>query len=96
MEKFAKKAYNLIFAPLKKEIGDVKKIFTSPDSNLNLIPFEMLQEPDGKFLIEDYTFNYLAAGRDALAFGQIAEKGGKHLIMGDPDFNMGAEEKPLP
>ena len=85
--------YDLVFAPIKKELGDVREIFISPDGNMNLIPFEALQGPDGKFLIEEYTFNYLSAGRDLLGFGQIREKGGKALLMGDPDFNMGTDEK---
>ena len=89
----SKKIYDLIFKPLKKELGDVKEIFISPDGNLNLIPFEVLQRPAGRFLIEDYTFNYLAAGRDILGFGQIKEKGGKALLMGDPDFDIGTEDK---
>jgi CHAT domain-containing protein len=86
MEVSAEKVYNLIFAPLKKELGDAKEIFISPDSDLSLIPFEMIQDPDGKFLIEDYTFSYLAAGRDIMGFDQIQEKGGKSVIIGDPDF----------
>ena len=57
------------------------------------MPFEVLQGPDGRFLIEDYTFNYLAAGRDIVGFGEIKEKGGKALLMGDPDFDLGKEEK---
>ena len=89
------KIYDLVFKPLKKELGDVKEIFISPDGNLNLIPFEVLQGPDGRYLIEDYTFNYLAAGRDLLGFGEIGEKGQKALLMGDPDFDMGAEERNL-
>ena len=89
----SKKMYELIFKPLKKELGDVKEIFISPDGNLNLIPFEVFQGPDGRFLIEDYTFNYLAAGRDVIGFDQIKEKGGKALLMGDPDFEMGSEDK---
>ena len=56
--------YNLVIEPIRKELKDIKDIFISPDGNLNLIPFEVLQRPDGRFLIEDYTFNYLAAGRD--------------------------------
>ena len=89
----SKKVHDLVFAPLKRELGDVKEIFISPDGNLNLIPFEVLQGPDGRYLIEDYTFNYLAAGRDVLGFGQIKEQGKRALLMGDPDFNMGAEER---
>jgi len=91
--KLSKKIYDLVFEPIKKKLGDVKEIFISPDGNLNLIPFEVLQAPDGKFLIEDYTFNYLAAGRDMLGFGEIKGNGDKTLLMGDPDFDMGKEEK---
>ena len=87
------KIYALVFEPLKRELGEVKEVFISPDGNLNLIPFETLQGADGRFLIEDYRFNYLAAGRDVLAFGEIRGKGGKALLIGDPDFDMGVAEK---
>lgn len=89
----SRRIYDSVFDPLREELGYVKEIFISPDGNLNLIPFEVLQGPDGRYLIEDYTFNYLAAGRDVLGFGQIKGKGRKALLMGDPDFDMGAEEK---
>ena len=89
----SRRIYDLVFANIKKELRGVKKIFISPDGNLNLIPFEVLQGPDRRFLIEDYTFNYLTAGRDVLRFGEIKEKGNKALLMGDPDFDMGTDEK---
>lgn len=89
----SRKLYGLVFEPLKKGLGDVKELFISPDGNLNLIPFEVIQGPDGRFLIEDYMFNYLAAGRDVLRFGEIKEKGNKVLLMGDPDFDMGGDDK---
>jgi CHAT domain-containing protein len=89
----SRKIHALVFEPLKKALGEVKEVFISPDGNLNLIPFEVLQGPDGRFLIEDYTFNYLAAGRDIIGFGQIKEKGGRALLIGDPDFDLGSEEK---
>ena len=89
----SRRIYDLVFANIKKELGDVKEILISPDGDLNLIPFEVLQDPDGKFLIEEYTFNYLAAGRDTLRFGQIEESHNKSLLMGAPDFNLGSDEK---
>jgi len=93
-KKTSKKVYNLVFASLKKELGDKKKIFISPDGNLNLIPFEVLLGPDGRYLIEDYTFNYLAAGRDLLGFEQhVGKQTGKALLIGDPDFDMTMEER---
>ena len=89
----SRKIHALVFAPLKQALGDVNEVFISPDGNLNLIPFEVLQGPDGRFLIEDYTFNYLAAGRDITGFGQIEEKGGKAILIGDPDFDLDPVEK---
>ena len=89
----SQKLYDLVFRPLLKDLGTVKEIFISPDGNLNLMPFEVLQGPDGRFLIEDYTFNYLAAGRDIIGFGKNPVNGGKYLLMGDPDFNLGSDEK---
>ena len=89
----SQKLYDLVFRPLLKDLGTVKEIFISPDGNLNLMPFEVLQGPDGRFLIEDYTFNYLASGRDIIGFGKNPGSGGKYLLMGDPDFNLGSDEK---
>lgn len=93
MKKFARKVHDLVFAPLKKEIGDTREIFVSPDGNLSLIPFEVFMGPGGRYLIEDHTFNYLAAGRDLLGFGEIESSGEKAVIMGDPDYDTEAEEK---
>jgi CHAT domain-containing protein len=89
----SQKLYELVFRPLLKDLGTVKEIFISPDGNLNLMPFEVLQGPDGKFLIEEFTFNYLAAGRDIIGFGKNPVNSGKYLLMGDPDFNLGSDEK---
>jgi tetratricopeptide (TPR) repeat protein len=91
--KSSKRIYALVIKPLEKELGSVKKVFISPDGNLNLIPFEILRSPDGKFLIENYTLNYLGAGRDILGFGEIKAKGNKALLIGDPDYDLGADEK---
>jgi tetratricopeptide (TPR) repeat protein len=87
------KLHSLIFQPLKSKIGDIKKIFISPDGDLSLLPFEILQGKNGKFLIEDYTFNYLSAGRDILGFGETIEENNKSLIIGNPDFNLTDAQK---
>ena len=58
-----------------------------------MLPFEVLQKPDGSFLIDEYTINYLTAGRDLVGFtdGQAAE--GKCLLMGAPDFNLASSNR---
>jgi CHAT domain-containing protein/tetratricopeptide (TPR) repeat protein len=85
--------HDLVFAPIKPELEGINHIFIAPDGHLNLIPFEVLCRPDGSYLIENYTFNYLSTGRDLLRFAQIADKGSKALLLGDPDFDSIIGEK---
>jgi CHAT domain-containing protein len=89
----AHKLYELVFQPVEKYLLRAKKIFISPDGNLSLIPFEVLQGPDGRFLIEDYTFNYLSAGRDIVGFTNNQDAGNKCLLMGNPDFDLRSCDK---
>jgi len=78
----------LVFTPLRSTLGDAKELFLSPDGALNLLPFEVLRDESGRYLIQEYTFNYIAASRDLLSFGRLKGKPGKNLIMGNPDYNM--------
>ena len=91
--------YRLIFAPLHLGIGKSRQLFLSPDGSLNLIPFEVLRDDKGRYLIETHTFHYVSAGRDIAGYGMIKEKGQKALLIGDPDFNLAAKqtdgEKPV-
>ena len=84
----SRELYDLIFHPLLKYISSSKNIFISPDGNLSLMPFEVLQNHDGSFLIEEYTINYLSAGRDFVGFTNDRSANGKCLLMGAPDFNL--------
>jgi len=84
----SRELYGLIIKPVQKALGSCQTIFISPDGNLNLIPFEVLQKPDGTFLIEEYTFNYLSAGRNLLAFENNEYSGRRCLLMGAPDFEL--------
>lgn len=86
--RISRKLYDRIFLPLTKDLKGAKDIYLSPDGNLNLVPFEILKSPDGKYLIEDYTFNYLGSGRDIFGFGMVKAKGSAPLIMGDPDYDL--------
>ncbi|MCX8110807.1 MAG: CHAT domain-containing protein, partial [Syntrophorhabdaceae bacterium] len=84
--------YNKIFSPLKDKVKD--NIIISPDGYLNLIPFEVLVDEDGSYLIDNkYTFTYIATPRELFLFS-LKEDRQTHisLIMGNPDFDMDIEE----
>lgn len=86
---FSRKLHNLVFAPLRTAIGSARSIYLSPDDVMNLMPFEVMQDSGGRFLIEDYTFTYLNVGRDlaGLVRSKPSMQGGAVLI-GDPDFDL--------
>ncbi|MEW6266096.1 MAG: CHAT domain-containing protein [Thermodesulfobacteriota bacterium] len=91
----ARRLYDLVWAPLKNEIGSAKKVFISPDGRLNLIPFEAFLNPEGRYLIEDHTLYYLTSGRDLLSFDQARTDvgSGRALLLGDPDFWLSRDQK---
>ncbi|MEW6266095.1 MAG: CHAT domain-containing tetratricopeptide repeat protein [Thermodesulfobacteriota bacterium] len=91
----ARRLYDLVWAPLKAEIGSAGKVFISPDGVLNLIPFEVFLNPEGRYLIEDHAFYYLTSGRDVLGFDQAraGEGSGQVLLFGDPDFWLNREQR---
>ncbi|MHC1713855.1 MAG: tetratricopeptide repeat protein [Solidesulfovibrio sp.] len=90
----ARVLHDLAFAPLRNLLGDHRRVLLSPDGNLNLIPFEVLLGPDGQYAIEEFTFNYLSAGRDLLEFTPAESTGEGVVLFGDPDFNRAADNPP--
>jgi CHAT domain-containing protein len=81
------KLYDLLFAPLESHLSNNTDIFISPDGQLNLLPFEILPCPDGKYVIEKFKISYLSSGRDLLKFKKKHEAGDWALVMADPDFD---------
>lgn len=89
----SKKLYNLVVNPIGSFLSGVNTIYISPDGNLSLIPFEILQKSDDKYLVEDYSFKYITSGRDLLGFKRGSVNINKSLLIGDPDFNLTGKEK---
>jgi len=88
----SKDMYKSIISPIEPYIKGKKHLYISPDADLNLIPFEVLVTPDNKYLMEDYSINYVAAGRDIVRFKDTTVAKGDVLIMADPDYDLGLEE----
>jgi CHAT domain-containing protein/Tfp pilus assembly protein PilF len=89
----AKALYEKVLKPLEPYFKGKKSIYISPDGNLNLIPFEVFVMPDGKYLMENYEIDYVTAGRDIIRFTDTAKAENRVLVMADPDYDMGLEDK---
>lgn len=93
---FCRQLYKLVFEPIVKTLKGVDRVFLSPDGNLNLIPFEVLIDNDGRFLIEDYHLGYLNSGRDvtSINFEGSSKKITNALLLGDPVFDLEFDDVP--
>ncbi|NQU48392.1 MAG: CHAT domain-containing protein, partial [Planctomycetes bacterium] len=50
----------LLWQPLREAVGNSKTVFICPDGFLCELPFGILQESDGSFLLEKHRFSYLS------------------------------------
>jgi tetratricopeptide (TPR) repeat protein len=83
-----------LFDPLLAAIGECTHLLIAPDSNLSMLPFEVLPTEIGKRLIDQYYISYLSVGRDILRFH--AESSGQPaspLIVADPAFDLSTSKK---
>ncbi len=82
-----KRVYDLVFAPLEAAVGQHKVVYLAPDGELNLIPFGVLPDEEGRYLGETYRFNYLSSGRDLVRLGPEGPSG-SIVVVADPDYNL--------
>lgn len=75
-----------IMQPVRKLLGDKRKLLVSPDGALNLIPFAALVDEQGKYLIESYSLTYLTTGRDLLRLQTRMENKQGATLFANPDF----------
>ncbi|MGC1245797.1 MAG: CHAT domain-containing protein [Spirulinaceae cyanobacterium] len=81
----------LITEPIRQHLGNTRNILISPDSQLNLVPFEALVDENNQYLVENYSFTYLTSGRDLLRLQNQSPSQQQPVIMGDPNFNKPGE-----
>ncbi len=88
LSKITGRLYDIVFSPIEKHVPEGGHVFISPDGKLNLLPFEILTGPDGKYLIENYAVSYLSSGRDLLRDTAPAEEStAGAIVIADPDFD---------
>ncbi len=81
----------IVMQPIRKYLGNTRKILISPDSNLNLIPFEALVDENNQYLVEKYAFTYLTSGRDLIRLQNPSPSQQPPVIIADPIFDLPGE-----
>jgi CHAT domain-containing protein/Tfp pilus assembly protein PilF len=76
----------LVLQPVRKLLGETRRLFISPDGALNLIPFAALVDERNTYLVKQYAITYLTTGRDLLRLQLKSAPGQMAMIFAAPDF----------
>jgi len=76
-----------LMRPVRSRLGNALTLYVAPEGALNLIPLGALVDEKGSYLLERYTINYLASGRDLLYLGRNNPARSRAIIMADPAFD---------
>ncbi|MFQ5748930.1 MAG: CHAT domain-containing protein [Planctomycetota bacterium] len=82
-----KGTYEALWAPLADSIGDADLVIVSPSGFLKELPFGILQDGDGVYLIEKHRFVYLSDATRVVGRGSAgARRLGGALFVGAVDY----------
>jgi CHAT domain-containing protein/tetratricopeptide (TPR) repeat protein len=82
----ARRLWERLMAPLEPHLVGARRLIVSPDGELNLLPFGVLVDDGGRYLIERYEITYATSARDLLrTVGQARSRQGA-VVVADPDY----------
>jgi tetratricopeptide (TPR) repeat protein len=84
--KLARELDARLMQPLRPHLGDAEHILLSPDGMLNLLPFGVLRDEQGRYLVREKQLTYLTSGRDLLRLASAKPSRQAPIILADPDF----------
>ena len=82
----ARKLDALLMQPIRQQLGNTRNLLLSPDSSLNLLPFETLVDENNQYLLETHNITYLTSGRDLQRLTPPKPNNNPSLILADPYF----------
>jgi tetratricopeptide (TPR) repeat protein len=93
----ARRLDSLIMQPVRQQLGKRTRLLISPDSTLNLIPFDALVDQQQRYLVARYEISYLTSGRDLLRLPaeNLALTTAPPVILANPDYGQGDGPKLL-
>jgi CHAT domain-containing protein len=79
----------LVFAPIRDRLTNISHVIVSPDGKLNLVPFEALLDPQGRYELEHRLVSYVTSGRDLLQLGVGQAPRSPPTVVAAPDYGPG-------
>jgi CHAT domain-containing protein len=72
--------------PVQRLAGSVSQLILSPDGDMNLLPFQVLTQKDGAFLLQRYLISYVTSAREIARPADREVASGPPLIVSSPAF----------
>lgn len=76
-----------LFGPIRPWLRSAHHLLVSPDSQLNLIPFAALVDPQNRYLVQSYEITYLTSGRDLIRMADTSVQSLPAVVLANPDFH---------
>ena len=82
----AQQLSNKLIEPIASTLASKTHLLLSPDSQLNLIPFDALTDSQGRYLVEEYQISYLNSGRDLLRLETDVSSRASAVVLANPSY----------
>ena len=92
----ARQLDTLVMEPVRKLLGNTRKILVSPDGQLNLVPFAALVDENNEYLLKNYTITTLSSGRDLLRHSSASTTNQSPVLLANPHFNQSGKSRTVP
>jgi len=78
----------LVLEPLLADLGDIQKVYLSPDSNLWIVPWSAMPLADGKYAVEKFDFRFLISGRDLIPSERKKGTASRPMLFANPNYDL--------
>jgi len=90
LRRLSRSIYSSVFNPLKAHLPADGNLYISPDGDLNLMPFEILEDTNGKQILDRYAISYATTGPDLFRSTSADISTSKEAtLIADPDYDSG-------
>jgi CHAT domain-containing protein len=75
-----------LLAPIRAQLSGIAHLILAPDGKLNLVPFEALIDPQGRYALDSYLVSYVSSGRDLLRLALPQRSRSSAVLIAGPDY----------
>jgi CHAT domain-containing protein len=75
-----------LLAPMRAQLSGIALLIVAFDGKLNLVPFEALTDPQGRYALESYLVSYVSSGRDLLRLALPQRPRSSAVLIAGPDY----------